>query len=172
MPALPRATARTACRRARALRSEDPRRRSARKRPRRFRTPRGPRVARDAVVRVSRSDLGPANRRGPGPANPPAAVHRPRIFYHYLDIVVRTYDTTHKTSPIPRDRRRIRAWLRRRSRLSPGCRQLSSCRGSVEALSSLLSRPCLSSLVEPVEADSMCRCVEFCRGLSSSRSVE
>jgi hypothetical protein len=39
--------------------------------------------------------------------------------------------------------------------------ELSSCRGSVEPLSRPLSRPCLSSLVEPVE---------FCAGLS--RSVE
>ena len=64
--------------------------------------------------------------------------------------------------------------------LSPGCRavELSRlCRGSVEPLSRPLSRPCLSSLVEPVEAveaDSMRRRVELlsravkflCRGTS------
>ena len=58
--------------------------------------------------------------------------------------------------------------------LSPGCRavELSRLRrGTVEAL----SRPCLSSLssycrvsVEPVDPDSMCLGVEFCRGLSRS----
>jgi hypothetical protein len=54
--------------------------------------------------------------------------------------------------------------------LSPGCRavELSRlCRGSVEPLSRPLSRPCLSSLVEPVEFLSSLSRLTPCAGASS-----